>query len=153
MRRFLNKKKIFLKDKTINEFMKNGKKTTGEKILLKFTKSFQKAHKKNSISLLQFAVINATSVFSINTQVIKKGKRKTVREIPSFLSNHNDRIRNSLKLFKESSLKEKKTSHFYKSFEKEVLKSASFNSLSIIKKTELQRQVLLNKRYWYNFKW
>ena len=152
MRKPLNKKVLFLKDKTINEFMKNGKKLTGEKILLKFVKSFQKQNRKNFKSLLQVAIINITPVFSINTQIIKKGKRKSTNEVPVFLSNDLIRIRNSLKFFKQSAIKEKKAS-FYKLLSKEVLNSAKSDSISIAEKNELQKQVLKNKRYWSNFKW
>ena len=153
MRKPLNKKVLFLKDKTVNEFMKNGKKLTGEKILLKFVKSFQKQNRKNFKSLLQVAIINATPVFSINTQIIKKGKRKVTNEVPVFLSNHSSRVRNSLKFFKQSVLKEKKNSSFYKLLSKEVLNSAKFDSISIAEKNDLQKQALKNKRYWSNFKW
>ena len=153
MRKPLNKKNLFLKDKTVNEFMRNGKKLTGEKILIKFVKSFQKRNRKNFKSLLQVAIINVTPVFSINTQIIKKGKRKYINEVPVFLQNHSARIRNSLKFFKHSTLKEKKTSHFYQLLSKEVLNSAKFDSLSIVEKNDLQKQVLKNKRYWANFKW
>ena len=153
MRKSLNKKVLFLKDKTVNEFMRNGKKLTGEKILLKFVKSFQKQNRKNFKSLLQISIINITPVFSVNTQIIKKGKRKSTNEVPVFLSNHQVRIRNSLKLFKQSAIKEKKTSYFYKLFSKEVLNSAKFDSITITEKNNLQKQVLKNKRYWSNFKW
>lgn len=153
MRKPLNKKILFLKDKTVNEFMESGKKPTGEKILLKFVKSFQKQNRKNFKSLLQFAIINATPVFSVNTQVVKKGKKKAINEVPIFLSNHSIRIRNSLKFFKQSATKEKKTSHFYKLLSKEVLNSSKLNSVSITEKNDLQKQVLKNKRYWSNFKW
>jgi ribosomal protein S7 len=153
MRKFLNKKNLFLKDKTINLIMKRGKKTTGEKILLKFVKSFQKSSKKKFIALFQASIMNTTPVFSVNTQVVKKGKRKFTKDVPSFLSNHSLRISNALSFLKQSVNKEKKTGHFYKMFAREVLASSLSNSSSTLKKNEVQKQVLLNKRYWSNFKW
>lgn len=153
MRKFLSKKKLFLKDKTINLIMKRGKKTTGEKILLKFVKSFQKSNSKKFITLFQVSIINTTPVFSINTQVVKRGKRKATKDIPSFLSNHRSRISTSLNFLKQSVNKEKKNGHFYKMFAKEILTSSLATSSSIVKKNEVQKQVLLNKRYWSNFKW
>jgi len=153
MRKPLNKKVLFLKDKTVNEFMKDGKKLTGEKILLKFVKSFQKQNRKNFKSLLQVALINVTPVFSINTQIIKKGKRKATKEVPVFLPTHFIRIRNSLKFFKQSAIKEKKVSSFYKLLSKEILNSAKSDSISMTEKNDLQKQALKNKRYWSNFKW
>jgi ribosomal protein S7 len=153
MRKFLDKKKLFLKNKTINVFMKSGKKKTVEKILLKFVKTFQKSNNKKFTALFHSAIINTTPVFSVNTQVVKRGKRKTTKDVPSFLSNHSTRISNSINFFKQSVIKDKKTAHFYKMLAKEVLNSSSTNSNSIVKKTDLQNQVLLNKRYWSNFKW
>ena len=153
MRKSLNKKVLFLKDKTVNEFMKNGKKLTGEKILLKFVKLFQKQNRKNFKSLLQVSIMNVTPVFSVNTQIIKKGKKKVINEVPVFLPNNLVRIQNSLKLLKQFIAKEKKTSHFYKLLSKEVLNSAQLDSTLIVEKNDLQKQVLKNKRYWSNFKW
>jgi len=153
MRKFLSKKKLFLKDKTINLIMTRGKKTTGEKILLKFVKSFQKSNKKKFITLFQSAIINTTPIFSVNTQVVKKGKRKSTKDVPSFLSSHNSRISTSLNFFKQSVVKDKKTGNFYKMLAKEVLNSSYAISVSVAKKNEVQKQVLLNKRYWSNFKW
>jgi len=153
MRKFLSKKNLFLKDKTINLIMKRGKKTTGEKILLKFVKNFQKSNNKKFIALFQASIMNTTPVFSVNTQVVKKGKRKATKDVPSFLSDHNSRISTSLNFLKQSVNKEKKTGHFYKMFAKEILSSSLSTSPSIVKKNEVQKQVLLNKRYWSNFKW
>lgn len=153
MRKFVNNKKLFLKNKTINIFMKSGKKKTVEKILLKFAKTFQKSNNKKFTTLFQSAIINTTPVFSVNTQVIKKGKRKATKNVPSFLSNNSVRVINSIHFFKESVVKEKKNGHFYKMLAKEVLNSSSTNSTSIVKKADVQNQVLLNKRYWSNFKW
>ena len=66
-----------LKNKIVNTLMKSGKKTTGEKILLKSLKSLQKSTDKNFKTLLHSAVVNSTSAFKINEQAVKKGKRKS----------------------------------------------------------------------------
>ena len=153
MKKLLNKKKLFLKNKTINGLMISGKKTTGEKILLKFAKSLQKLNNKKFMTVLQSAIINVTPVFSVNTQIVKKGKRKAEKHVPSFLQNHSSRVKSSLNFFKNSVAKDKKTASFYKMLSKEVLNSAHANSSSVNKKAEVQKQVLLNKRYWSKFKW
>nr|QYB23138.1 ribosomal protein S7 [Nitzschia traheaformis] len=153
MRKFLRSKKLFLKNKITNIFMKSGKKKTVEKILLKFVKTSQKSNNKKFETLFHSAIINTTPVFSVNTQVLKKGKRKSTKDVPSFLSNDSVRIKNSINFFKESVVKEKKNERMHKMLVKEVLNSSSTNSTSINKKSDVQNKVLLNRRYWSNFKW
>ena len=134
-------------------FIKSGKKKTGEKILLKFVKAFQKLNNKKFISLFQLAIINVTSIFSLKTQVVKKGKRKVTKDVPSFFSDHSFRVSNSLNLLKRSVVKDKKTAYFYEMLVKEVLNSSSLNSSSVLIHNEVQNKILLNKRYWSNFRW
>ena len=153
MTKLLKKKKIFLKNKIINVFMKNGKKKTVEKIIVKFVKTFQKSSTKRFTTLFQSSIINATPVFSVNTQVIKRGKRKVTKDIPSFLSNNSIRVTTAMNFFKQSVAKDKKNGPFYEMLAKEVLSSASITTSSVVKKIDVQNQALLNKRYWSNFKW
>src|SRR5210317_1062749 len=95
----LKKNKIFhLKKKIINTLMKSGKKTTGEKILLKSLKSLQKSTDKNFKTLLHSAIVNSASAFKVNEQAVKKGKRKAIKSIPSFIISDSLRITTALKL-------------------------------------------------------
>lgn len=153
MKKFLRKKKNFLKSKTINNLMFNGKKTTGEKIILKFAKFAQKTSNKKFTTLLQSAIINSTPVFSVNTQIVKKGKKKVEKVVPSFLQNHSLRIKSSLLFLKNAAEKDKKVSSFYKMLAYETIKSSDLEGYSVNKKVEVQKQVLVNKRYWSKFKW
>lgn len=57
-------KTIALKNKIVNVFMKNGKKHTGEKNLLKSSKLLQKSSRKNFQNLVQLAIINTTSALN-----------------------------------------------------------------------------------------
>ena len=150
------KKRKSIKNKIINTFMISGKKEIGEKILFKFAKNLQKfkTNKKKFIIILQLVIINTTPTFSINEQIVKQGKKKIIKTVPFFLSNHSNRINNSLNIIKKLVISDKKESYFYKMFAKEVFNSFLLNnSHSIIKKTDLQKQVLLSKRYWSSFKW
>lgn len=152
--KFVKKIKFLLKNAILNRFMKNGQKKTVEKILLKCTKYLQKTYVKNSLDLFQSSIINTSPVFLIHRRVMKKGKkRKIKREVPAFLYNYPRRVNSSLSLIKKSIATEKKTSYFCEAFSKEIVKSSLVNSVSIIKKVEVQNQVLLKKRYWVNFKW
>lgn len=148
-----NNKSIVLKNKIVNVFMKKGKKHTGEKILLKFSKLLQKSTKKNFQNLVQLAVINSTPAFKLNNQAMNKGKRKSTKVIPSFIIKDSLRIMTSLKFIINMASKDKGSINFYKSLVKEIIASSSLKSQSIDQKNKLQTQVLLNKRYLSKFRW
>lgn len=151
--RFGKKKAIILKNRIVNTFMKNGKKRTGEKILLKSSKLLQKSSRKNFQNLVQLSIINTTSAFKINEQVMKKGKRKSKKITPSFIVKDSLRIMTALKFIKNTVRKNKSSINFYKNLANEILASFSLKSQSIEQKTKLQTQILLNKRYLSKFKW
>jgi len=133
--------------------MRNGKKYTGEKILLKSSKLLQKSSKKPFRNLVQLAVINTTSAFKLNEQVMKKGKRKSTKVTPSFIVKDSLRIMTALKYIKITVYKNKSSINFHKSLVKEILASSSLKGQSVEQKTKLQTQILLNKRYLSKFKW
>jgi ribosomal protein S7 len=147
------KKTIVLRNKIINVLMRNGKKHTGEKILLKSSKLLQKSSKKPFRNLVQLAVINTTSAFKLNEQVMKKGKRKSTKVTPSFIVKDSLRIMTALKYIKTTVYKNKSSINFHKSLVKEILASSSLKGQSVEQKTKLQTQILLNKRYLTKFKW
>jgi ribosomal protein S7 len=146
-------KTSYLRNKVVNTLMKSGKKKTGEKILLKFVKSLQKSTDKNSKVLLQLAVINSTSTFKLNEQSIKKGKRKAKKNIPAFIISDSLRITTALKLIVKVSAKNKNSNSFYQSLMAEILSSSASKGQSIDQKNELQKQILINKRYLSKFRW
>lgn len=142
-----------LKTKIVNILMTNGKKTTGEKILLKFAKKLQKSSTKHFKKIVQLAVTNTTPTFKLNEQVVKKGKRKAVRSTPSFITSDSLRVMTSLKLIKQSVSKSKNAKYFYEGLVNEVIMSSNSKGQSVDRKTELQKQILANKRYLSNFRW
>jgi small subunit ribosomal protein S7 len=142
-----------LKNKVLNTLMLSGKKTTCEKVVLKSLKLLQKTTIKNCRSVIQLAVINSTPTFKVNEQAVKKGKRKSTKDVPSFILSDYLRIMMSLKFLKEVASKNRGSVDFYQSLAKEVLSSSLHKSQSVDKKNDLQKQVLLNKRYLSNFRW
>ena len=142
-----------LKQKLINILMSSGNKRTGERIIKKSLKLLQKSTTKNHIDLIQLSVINATPTFKVNQQLLKKGKRKSKKEIPTFITNDSLRIMLALKFIKAASTKKQSSSCFYKNFIQEILGTLSMKSQSIEKKNELQKQTLINKRYLSKFRW
>jgi len=153
MTKLKKKKTIILKDKIVNVLMKNGSKHTSEKILLKSSKLLQKSSKKNFQSLIQLAIINATSTFKLNEQIVKKSKRKSKKITPSFILKNSLRTMTALKFIKTAVCEKGNSIGFHKNLTKEILTSSSLKGQSVEQKTKLQVQVLLNKRYLSKFKW
>lgn len=147
------KNAMIFKNKIVNVFMKNGKKHTSEKILLKSSKLIQKSSRKNFKNLAQLAIINTTSAFKLNEQVMKKGKRKSTKVTPSFIVNDSLRVMTALKFIKNTVQKKKNSISSCKNLSNEILASSLLKSQSIEQKTKLQTQILLNKRYLSKFKW
>jgi ribosomal protein S7 len=133
--------------------MSCGNKKTGEKILLKSFKLIQKSTNKNSTNLLQQAVINSTPTFKVNQQLVKKGKRKSQKDIPTFIINDSLRTVLSLKFIKSTSSQNQEFKGFYKKLAEEILAASSNKSKSVEKKNELHKQILMNKRYLVKFRW
>jgi ribosomal protein S7 len=148
-----NIKTFNLKTKIINIIMISGKKNTGEKILLNFAKKLQKSNNKHFKKLVQLAIINSTPTFKLNEQIIKKGKRKAVRSTPSFIMTDSLRTMTSLKSIKRSVVKSKNSNQFYEALANEILLASNLKGQSVDKKTELQKQILANKRYLSKFRW
>lgn len=144
---------VTLKCQIVNSFMRNGKKRTGEKILLKLSKTLQKSTSKNFQSLVHSAVINLASAFKLNEQTMKKGKRKSKKVIPSFITKDSLRIMTALKSIRQAAQKDRSSSSFYESLRREILDTSSNNGKSLEQKIKLQNQVLLNRRYLAKFKW
>nr|YP_009144742.1 ribosomal protein S7-like protein [Pseudo-nitzschia multiseries]AKJ77351.1 ribosomal protein S7-like protein [Pseudo-nitzschia multiseries] len=62
----------------------------------------QKSSRKKFQNLVQLAIINTTSAFKINEQVMKKGKRKSKKITPSFIVKDSLRIMTALKFIKST---------------------------------------------------
>lgn len=146
-------KKFILKDKITNSFMSNGQKEICEKILLKTLKNIQRTNVKNYKNILQFFIVNLTPIFKFNKQSKKRGKKKKIVYTPYLIPNNELRINFALKLLKSVLSKNKKNS-ITKNLSQEILTSIVSNkSISIEKKTEIQNQILAQKRYFYKFRW
>lgn len=145
--------KIILKNQIVNSYMKNGKKYTGEKILLKLSKLLQKSTPKSFQSLIQLTIVNIAPTFKLNEQTVKKGKRKSKKTIPSFMVKDSLRIMTALKSVKKVAQKTRNSSCFYQSLHKEILEASSFKGASAQQKIKSQNQVLSNRRYLAKFRW
>ena len=147
----MKNRSLFMKNKIINHFMKNGEKKTSEKIFLKSFKELQKNSKKQSKELLKLSLSLITPIFKFY-KVENKKRKKTVKEIPIFIANQNARISLAIK-FIISTVNKKKTEKSYKNLNKEILLNAQSKGAAGNMKNELQKQILTKKHYFSNYKW
>jgi ribosomal protein S7 len=146
-------KKIEIKKKLINHIMKNGEKKTSEKVLLQSVKTLQKNCVKETQEIIKLALMYSTPIFKLHRIKNKKLKKKNrkIKEIPSFITNNNYRISSAIKLILKSV--KKKPKNFFINFNKEILLTSQKKGDSIQLKDELQKQVLVNKRYFNFYRW
>jgi ribosomal protein S7 len=147
------KNNLELKQKLTNAMMKHGKKKTAEKILIKSLKLIQKLNKKNHKNLIKDSIINVTPTFKINKQSSKRGKRKVEKKIPAFVKKNSLRTVLSVNFLVSASLKNKDLKTFYGKLAQEVIETSFQKSKSIEQKTEIQKEVLMQKRYLLKFRW
>lgn len=144
-------KKIELKNKIINHLILNGKKETGEKILLKSFKELQKSSKKQPKKLIKLALIFSTPIFKIYKITIKK-KKKKIKEIPTIINTKKARISLAIK-FILATLKNKKSNYFYIKLHNEILLNLKSEGSAVQIKNKIQKQALLNKHFFYFYRW
>jgi ribosomal protein S7 len=136
-----------IKKKIINHFMKNGKKSISEKMLLNSLKELQKTSLKQSEELIKNAIVNSIPIFTIHQ--IKK-KKKKIKEIPVFINNNKSRVSLAIKLIINAV---ERQTYFFKDFNKEILNNNQQKGNSIQLKSELQKKVIENKRYFRFYRW
>ena len=144
-------KKIELKNKIINHLILNGKKETGEKILLKSFKELQKSSKKQPKKLIKLALIFSTPIFKIYKITIKKKKKKIKKNL-NIINNKKARISLAIK-FILATLKNKKSNYFYIKLHNEILLNLKSEGSAVQIKNKIQKQALLNKHFFYFYRW
>ena len=138
--------------KLINHLLNNGNKKTCESILLKSFKNIQKSSLKSHKKITKIAIIYSVSIFRMIKLKQKKRKKKNVKEVPAFIFNNFERVSWSLKIILTSS-KKQNSNNFYKKLKKEIITNSKNKGNVIDKKTELNKQILLKKRLFINFRW
>jgi ribosomal protein S7 len=145
-------RKIEIKTKIINHQLIRGEKKTSENSLLKSFKELQKHSNKNSTKLVQLAIMYSLPIFKLHRITQKKKRRKQVREIPAFILNEKARISLAIK-FIIASVKKKATESFYVKLKQEILLNSQNKGGAVDVKSELQKQVLLKKRFFRYYRW
>jgi ribosomal protein S7 len=148
----MKKLKLEIKSKIISHLLVNGEKKTSENSLLKSFKELQKHSNKNSKKLVQLAIMYSLPVFKLHKITQKKKKKKQVREIPAFILNEKARVSLAIK-FIIASVKRKTAVNFYVKLKHEILLNSQNKGDAIDVKSELQKQVLIKKRFFRFYRW
>jgi len=146
----INKNK--LKNKLLNHILDKGKKRISEKILLKNFKSIQKSQKKSHNEIVKLAIVNLTPMFRIIKLKNKRGRNKSVTEIPAFLSNYTYRTSWGLKHLVNNSTS-KTTYNFFNKLKSEIINNTMHEGSAITFKNELQNKALHKKKYFRHYRW
>ena len=133
---------------TINHTLQKGKKQTSEKILKSTVKSIQKSEKKSHNEIFKIAIFNSLPKFKI----LKLKRRKSLLEIPTYLSTYNYRAAWGIKYI----TKGLNSNYIFckQQLKNGILSNASSSTIQIVKlKDEIQKNVLKKKKYFKHYRW
>ena len=142
-----------IKTRIFNSIMKNGKKRTGEKILLKSLKEIQKRSMKKTSNIISIAIKHTTPTLKLDHQKLKKKKRKTVQEIPTFIKNNFLRVNLSIKSIIINSKNNNTATTFSLKLANEFLNSTKLKSSSVEQVIEMQKQILSKRNVFFKYRW
>lgn len=147
-------KRVEIKKKIENHLMRNGEKKTSEKLLLQSLKELQKTSSKQTKNLIKLALTQTTPIFKLQKIENKKQRKKNrkIKEVPFFILNNETRLSLAIKFILKV-IKKKKAKNFYTKLNQEILQNIKIEGEASEVKNNLQKQVLLNKRYFYFYKW
>jgi len=147
--------KLNTKIRIRNGLIKNGNSVTCEKLINKSLKLIQKKTIKNSTVVIKNSIVKSAPLFKINQQHLKKGKRKVIRTVPTFIQTRQTRlmlsIKNLRRIFLLKDVSQSKS--FIAKLSQEILYlSLSKNSISN-RQINIHKQAVENKRYLTKFQW
>lgn len=145
-------KKQKLKKKLLNHILESGKKQTSEKIFSKNFKSIQKSQKKSHNEIVKLALLNTTPMFRIIKLKNKRRKKKSVKEIPAFLSHYTYRTSWGLKYLVKIS-NSKPSNAFISQLKDGILSNAKSEGHAVTLKNEFQNRALQTKKYFRHYRW
>lgn len=147
------KQPIELKKKLTNHITKSGKKFTSEKAVTRSFKAAQKSQKKNHGKVAKLSLINTIPIFKIVKLTNKKRRNKSIREIPTLVSNYKARVSLGLKYLIKTVNAQSTKSTFYEKFKSELISGATLGNNAIAIKDNIQTKALAEKKYFRFYRW
>ena len=144
-----------LKKKLINHVTNHGKKQTSEKNIAKSFKATQKYEKKNHGKVAKLSVLNTIPIFKIIKLTNKKRRKKSIKEIPTFVSNYDSRVSLGLKYLIKTinSATSNKQNTFLNKFKDELLAGSKAENQATTIKQNFQTKALTEKKYFRHYRW
>ena len=149
------KSKNTFKKTLTNHVAKKGQKYAVEKTLAKSFKQIQKQQKKNVTSIIKISVLRLIPTFRIIQLTNKRRRKKSIQEIPAFLSNDKSRSSWGLKnvITNFSTQEMPKTNLLHKIKNQFLLNTTQLEE----KKTKLvsnqQSEISKKKKYFKYYRW
>jgi ribosomal protein S7 len=141
------------KKKLWNHVTKSGKKQISERMVAKSFKLSQKSQKKNLNEIIKLSIMSSIPAFKIVKLTNKKRRKKSIREIPTFVSNHESRISWSLKNVIKGIAQKTKRSTLATELKKEYFLLAQSESKVVTLKDDIQNRSLKEKKYFRFYRW
>jgi ribosomal protein S7 len=133
--------------KLINHLLISGKKKTSENNLVKISKNLQKLSGKSFNNIIKLVIVSSTIIFKVSLTEKKTNKKK----IFNLLQKNKTRISLSIKYLINITKTEKAYS-FNKKFCNKIFSLLKNNDNIIVKKSDLQSQISLNKHLFFYYR-
>ena len=148
------KSKNTFKKTLTNHIVKKGQKHTVEKILTKSLKQTQKSQKKNVTNMVKVSVLSLIPTFKMIQLTNKRRRKKSIQQIPAFLSNNRSRSSWGLKnLTNFSTLGVTKTSLLFKLKNQFLLNTTLSENKEIKLDSNQQEEISKKKKYLKYYRW
>nr|YP_010377407.1 ribosomal protein S7 [Navicula tsukamotoi]QYB23094.1 ribosomal protein S7 [Navicula tsukamotoi] len=143
----LKKSKNIFKKTLTSHVAKKGQKYTVEKILTKSLKQIQKQQKKNATNIIKTSLLNFIPAFRMIQLTNKQRRKKSIKQIPAFLSNNKSRSSWGLKNLTNFSPQEtSKTNLLYKLNNQFLLTTTKIEN-------NQQNELSNKKKYFKYYRW
>ena len=148
------KSKNTFKKTLTNHITKKGQKDTIEKILTKSFKQIQKQQKKNVTNIIKISVFSFIPTFRMIQLTNKRRRKKSVQQIPAFLSNNKSRSSWGLKNLTNLSTQEiTKTNLLSKLKNRFLLNTLQSEDKNIKLDNNQQSEISKKKKYLKYYRW
>jgi len=137
------------KKKLPNHLTKNGQKEIIEKIIIKSSKQIQKYNKKNYNEIIKLSRLNTLPAFKTIKLTNNKRRKKSIKEIPMFISSNKYRTTWGLKYL----IKTKQYRKLIVMLENEIILSSKHESSVVEYKNDLQNKASKEKKYFRYYRW
>lgn len=142
---------MFLKYQILKNLTAHGKKSIGEKILLRLLKNLYKVTRHDAKKIICLILLNSMPVFYINDHTSIK-KKKWKHKTPLIIKSFETRISISMKIVL-SILKSKKSEYLYLKWCREITFGNTLKRWALELKNDLQKQALMKKHLFFYYKW